>query len=222
MKFLGFLLAGILLVGSSASAQTASPSLLAPTTAAFSLTTTSAPAPEPYAFSLPAAPAPAPKPQRGVIGVYEQYSFQVYLGYTFVRFYLAPHEIQSRNGFDSSLSYFYKAGWFGGDAELLGAFGSQGPYTSRFAFAGVGPRARWSAPRGLEFWAHGLVGVSHYVPQTPYGNQQSFAYETGIGVDATAHHQRLAYRLEVDMIGSTYFNTYQLSPKASVGVVWKF
>ncbi|HTZ72718.1 MAG TPA: hypothetical protein VMB47_02260 [Candidatus Aquilonibacter sp.] len=220
MKFLGFLLAGILLAGSSASAQTASPSLLAPTTAAFSLTSTSASAPEPYA--LPAAPVPAPKPQRGVIGVYEQYDFQVYVGYTFLRFYMAPHQIQSRNGFDSSISYFYNAGWFGADGELLGAFGSQGPYTSRFAFAGAGPRFRWSAPRGLELWAHGLVGVSHYVPQTSYGSQQAFAYETGIGIDATGHRQRLAYRLELDMIGSHYFSTYQLSPKASVGIVWKF
>jgi hypothetical protein len=81
---------------------------------------------------------------------------------------------------------------------------------------------RWSAPRGLELWAHGLVGASHYTPQTAYGNQGAFAYEVGGGLDVTGHHRRFAYRFEANMIGTKYFNTYQVSPMGAAGVVFKF
>jgi hypothetical protein len=89
-------------------------------------------------------------------------------------------------------------------------------------FAGGGPRVRWSAPRDVEIFAHGLVGGSHYTPQTAYGGQGAFAYEVGLGADVNAHHQRLSYQVELDMIGSHYFGTQQLSPKGSVGIVWRF
>jgi hypothetical protein len=227
MRLFGFLLTGALLAAASTSAQVTSPSLLMPSAATSVLATAPAPdsasvsAPAPY--SLPAEPAaPAPKPQRGVIGVYENYDFQAYVGYTFLRFYEAPGHIQSRNGFDSSIAYYYHAGIFGAEGSLVGGFGSQAGYRSRFLFAGGGPRVRWSAPRDVEIFAHGLVGGSHYTPQTAYGNQGAFAYEVGLGVDANAHHQRLAYQIELDMIGSHYFGTQQLSPKGSIGIVWKF
>jgi hypothetical protein len=180
---------------------------------------TSVPVPN---YALPSEPVPSSKAQRGPIGVYENYSFQAYVGYTFLRFYEAPRMIQSRSGFDSALVYYFHSGTFGVDGSLMSAFGSQFGERSRFVFAGAGPRARWSAPRGLEVFGHGLVGGSHYTPQTAFGTQSAFAYEVGGGIDATAHRQRLAYRLELDMIGSHYFNTQQLSPKASIGIVWKF
>jgi hypothetical protein len=157
-----------------------------------------------------------------VIGVFENFNFQAYVGFTLARFYEAPHQIQTREGFDSSIAYYYKGGWIAADGELMGTFGSQFNQRSRWLFAGGGPRFRWAAQRNIELWAHGLVGGSHYTPQTAYGGQGAFAYEAGIGADALAHHRRLAYRLEVDMIGSRFFNTYQYSPKASVGIVWKF
>jgi hypothetical protein len=187
--------------------------------ATFASNSTSKPVPS---YALPSEPIPAAKPQGGVIGVYENYSFQAYVGYTFLRFYEAPGMIQSRNGFDSSLVYYFHSGTFGADGSLLSAFGSQFGESSRFVFAGGGPRARWSLPRGLEVFGHGLVGGSHYTPQTAFGSQGAFAYEVGGGIDATAHRQRLAYRFELDMIGTHYFNTQQLSPKASIGIVWKF
>jgi hypothetical protein len=228
MRLFGFLLAGALLAASSTSAQVSSPTLLMPSAATATLATT-APAPSSASDSasapylLPPEPAaPAPKPQGGVIGVYENYDFQAYVGYTFLRFYEAPGHIQSRSGFDSSVIYYYHAGFVGLDGSLVGGFGSQFGERSRFLFAGGGPRFRWSAPRNLEVFGHALVGGSHYTPQTAYGSQGAFAYEVGLGVDANAHHQRLAYQLEVDMIGSEYFNTQQLSPKASIGLVWKF
>jgi hypothetical protein len=223
MKFFGFLLAGVLLAGSSASAQVVtSPSLLMPSTTnsvyAFDSSSITS---QPISFRLPAEPAPAAKPQRNVVGVYQEFPFQAYVGYTFMRFYEAPHMIKSLNGFDTSLSYYFKS-WIGADGEFFGAFGSQAGSSARLAFGAGGLRARWSAPRGLEVWAHGLAGRTHFVPQTAFGPQGAFAYEVGLGVDATGHRQRLAYRLQVDMVGSKFFDTYQLSPKASIGVVYKF
>ena len=195
-----------------------------PSTDVTYLAVNSSSAPEPDPASLSSEPARSSAPQRGVIGVYENFNFQVYVGYTFLRFYEAPHMIQSRNGFNSSVVYFFNGYGqrFGVDGSLLGAFGSQGGDRSRFAFIGVGPRFRWSAPRGVDLWVHGLVGHSHYTPQTAFGSQGAFAYEVGGGVDINAHHQRLAYRVELDMLGSTFYGTGQLSPMGAVGVVWKF
>lgn len=222
MRFFGFLLAGVLLAGSSAAAQvSSSPSLLnSTTTTNLAVNTTSSATAQPVSFRLPAKPVP--QPQVPVIGVYERFNFQAYVGYTFMRFYEVPHQIQSMNGFDASIGYYPGSGWIGGDGEFLGAFGHQAGVTSKFALAAGGVRARWAAPRGLEVWTHGLAGRAHYVPQTALGPQGAFAYEVGLGVDASGNRQRIAYRLEVDMVGTKFFHTYQLSPKASIGVVFKF
>jgi hypothetical protein len=228
MKVLGFVLAVALLAVGTASAQVPSNTPFLTPSSAVAAVSSATPAPEPAAPAAATAaaadPAPAPDPQQGppVIGVFENYNFQAYLGFSIARFYEAPHQIQTREGFDASLSYYYKGGWIAADGELLGTFGTQFNQNSRWVFAGGGPRFRWSGQRHVEFWGHALVGGSHYVPQTAYGGQGAFAYEAGIGADALAHHQRLAYRLEVDMVGTRFFNTYQYSPKASVGIVWKF
>lgn len=221
MRFFGFLLAGVLLAGSSAAAQVnSSPSLLNSTTTTNLAVDTSSATAQPVSFLLPAKAAP--RPQVPVIGVYEHYSFQAYAGYTFMRFYEVPHQIYSLNGFDTSISYYPGSGWIGADGEFLGAFGHQAGVTSKLALAAGGVRARWAAPRGLEVWTHGLAGRAHYVPQTAFGPQGAFAYEVGLGVDASGNRQRIAYRLELDMVGTKFFHTYQLSPKASIGVVFKF
>jgi len=219
MRIFGLVLAGILLAESSATAQVGSSRSLLNSTATVAVDSSSA-AFQPVSFRLPARPAP--QPQVPVIGVYERYSFQAYVGYTFMRFYEVPHQIYSLNGFDSAITYYPESGWIGGDGEFLGAFGSQGGVTSKLAFAAGGLRARWAGPRGLEIWTHGLAGRAHYVPQTAYGPQGAFAYEVGLGVDATGNRQRIAYRLGVDMVGTKFFGTYQLSPKMSVGIVFKF
>jgi hypothetical protein len=222
MKLLGYLLAGVLLAGSSASAQVTSPSPLMPSTDVTYMAVNSTAAPESDAASLSSERPSAPRPQRSVVNVFQSYSFQVYLGYTFLRFYEAPGLTQSRNGFDTSAVYYYKAGTIGLDGSLLGAFGSQSPYSSKFAFVGGGPRYRWSAPRNVDLWVHGLVGRSHYTPQTAFGKQGAFGYEIGGGVDVNAHHQRLAYRFEANMIGTRFFGTDQVSPMGAAGIVWKF
>lgn len=85
-----------------------------------------------------------------------------------------------------------------------------------------GPRFRWQGPRGIELFAHGMAGFSKFLPQTPYGGQISLAYEGGGGVDIGLYHQRIAYRVQVDAVGTRFFHTNQLSPKISFGVVYKF
>jgi hypothetical protein len=154
-------------------------------------------------------------------GVFEHYSWQVAGGYTFVRFYELPAITQNMNGFNFSMVYYFKD-WIGADGEFVAAFGTQAGVPAHFLFGGGGPRFRWSAPRGLEVWGHGLLGHTHFTPQTANGPQGAFAYELGGGVDVNAHHQRWAYRMEADVIGSHYFGTYQFSPKISAGIVFKF
>ncbi len=171
---------------------------------------------------LAAAPSSLPLPQAGVQSVYQKYSFQAYAGYTFVRFYAFPGTEANRNGFDISMSYFLRGGIWGVEGALTTTFGSIANETSDFVLVGGGPRVRWSGPRGIELWAHGLVGDAHFGPRIPNFNQDALAYELGGGVDINAHFQRFAYRVEADMIGSRFYNTSQYSPKFSVGIVYKF
>jgi hypothetical protein len=185
--------------------------LLSPSAPAFGLTS-----PTP-AIASPAEPA-APQ---AVTGVFEEYAWQVSGGYSFVRFYELPAITQNMNGFNFSLVYYFKD-WIAADGEFAAAFGSQAGFPAHFLFGGGGPRFRWSAPRGLEIWGHGLLGHTHFTPQTADGPQGAFAYELGAGIDINAHHQRWAYRVEGDVIGSHYFGTYQFSPRISAGIVFKF
>jgi hypothetical protein len=161
-----------------------------------------------------------PEPQQ-VQGVFVTYDWQAYFGYTFLKFYEVPGLSPNTNGFNFSVQYYFKD-WFAADGEFVGTHVTQGGQGGWFVFGGGGPRFRWSLPRGVELWGHGLVGYSHFGPQTPYGGQNAFAYELGAGVDFNIHHQKWALRLAGDMIGTTYFGTEQYSPKFSAGVVYKF
>jgi hypothetical protein len=175
----------------------------------------SAPAPAPLSLSL----APAPPPQ-DVTSVFQSYSWQLYLGYTFFRFYELPAVTENMNGFDINMVYYLKD-WVGVEGDLSATHATQRDVSSWFAFGGGGPRFRWSARRGLEVWAHALVGISHFTPQTPFGNQHAIAYTFGGGVDLP-FKPRWSLRVGADAVGSQYFSTHQWSPKASVGVVFKF
>jgi hypothetical protein len=175
------------------------------------------------ALAMPALPAlasaaPAEPPQ-GVYGVLQNYEWQIYGGYTYVRFYMLPNAILNMNGFNVSAVYYPHGGWVGGEGEMVGTFASQ---STRFALYMGGIRLRWSKPRALEVWAHGLAGGAHESPQTPYGSQSAFGFEGGGGIDINAHHRRMAYRIEGDVLGTRFFGTYQYSPKISVGIVYKF
>lgn len=165
---------------------------------------------------------PSPEPQY-VQGVYQQYSWQAYVGYTFFRFYETSHPTvrENQNGANWSIVYYLKD-WFGIDGEMSATYGTQNGQDSWFLFGGGGARFRWLAPRGIEAWAHALVGGSHFTPQTPFGKQESLAYEVGGGVDLRTPFPRLGLRFGADMIGSRYFSTHQYSPKVSAGLVFKF
>jgi hypothetical protein len=170
-------------------------------------------------LSLSLLPAPAAPPQ-DVTSVFETYAWQLYGGYTFQRFFELPSITENMNGFNFSAVYYWKD-WLGADGEFAAVHGDQANVSSWFLFGGGGPRVRWSAKKGIEIWAHGLVGYSHFTPQTAAGVQHAFAYELGGGVDLP-FKERWAIRLEGDAMCSRYFNTYQYSPKASAGLVFRF
>jgi hypothetical protein len=178
---------------------------------------TSAPAPDPNPFLVPAAPAPKPQ---DVTSVFENYSWQAYIGYTYMRFYELPSITKNTNGFNFGIVYYITNHW-GIDGEFQGSYLHQGGTDGWFLFGGGGPRFRWALPRNVEIWAHGLGGWSHFTPQTAAGLQQAAAFEVGGGLDF-AFKPRWSLRVSADCVGSRYFDTYQFSPKASGGIVFKF
>jgi hypothetical protein len=226
MRYIAFLFITILMAASGAGAQ-ANFSSYALTSSPFA-GSVAAPAPVaqnvfmPAIFADPALlpPAPVPEPQ-GIQGVFENYSWQAYVGYTFLRAYVVPGTAVNQNGVNASVVWFYRD-WIGFDGEVMGAHGTLSGDSSWTFFGGVGPRFRHTLPRGLEVFAHGLVGYSRLTPQTPFGGENAFAYEVGGGVDLMPPHHRFGLRLEGDMLGTRYFSVYQYSPKISAGVVFKF
>jgi hypothetical protein len=231
MRHFGFLLGAIVLFAASAGAQASSgsPASLTPPTqnigldapAANTLYAVASSAPTAPFSAAPAQPDPAPQGP-GVQSVIQTYNWQAYFGYTFFRFYLTPRFTNNMNGLNLSMVYYPGGKWIGPDGEFIGTFGSAGNQNTKFAMGAGGGRVRWLAPHSIEVWGHGLVGYSHFLPQTALGSQSAFAYEVGGGVDLNVYHQRWAVRVSGDMIGTSYFNTHQYSPKISAGVVVKF
>jgi hypothetical protein len=170
----------------------------------------------------PGAGADAQQEPPSVRGVFKSYNWQATAGYTFFRFYIIPGVQSNMNGLNLGMVFYPRGHWVGADGEFIGAWGSVDGFSTRYVQAMGGPRFRWAAPRGLEIWGHGLIGGSHFLPQTQLGNQGAFAYEVGGGVDVNIHQRRIAYRASANMVGTRYFGTYQYSPNVSVGVVFKF
>ncbi len=240
MKQTVFLFAAILLLAAVAGAQ-ANPHNSSLPLAAASSDATTAPAPgTPSLFAVATTPATAAANEPNATGssepsssstdqqpasvynVYQNYNWQVSGGYTFFRFYLVPSQTLNMNGLNLGLVYYPRGRWIGGEGEFIGAWGTLEGRSAKYVQGMGGPRFRWAAPRGLEVWGHGLVGGSHFLPQTPFGNQTAFTYEVGGGVDLNIHQRKIAYRVGADMVGTRYFGTYQYSPKVSVAVVFKF
>jgi hypothetical protein len=157
-----------------------------------------------------------------VYGVFQNFNWQVSGGFTFFRFYVVPKVTENMAGLNLGMVYYPKGLWVGADGEFDGVWGNVLGQTSKFVLGMGGPRFRWAGPAGLEIWGHGLVGGSHFLPQTTFGKQEAFAYEAGGGVDINVHQRRFAYRVEADMVGTRYFNTYQYSPKVAISFVYKF
>jgi hypothetical protein len=168
------------------------------------------------------APAPAPEPMpQYVQGVYPLLYWQASIGFTYNRFYEVPGTAVNTDGFNMSMAYFFKE-QMAAEGEIDGGFGTMNGTATRSAFAGGGLRVRVAAPRAIELWAHGLAGGAHFGPKTNFGGTGSFGYELGGGADLKAHHEKLAYRVEADVLGTSFFGTYQISPKLAVGIVYKF
>jgi hypothetical protein len=237
MKYISVLFAGLLLAAVTAGAQSnfgdsvtlATPSFMTyAATGAMPATPASSAADSPTLFASPAFNSPAPAapalpaamPQ-DVQGVFNKYSWDLYAGYTFFRFYEVPGTSSNMNGGNLSAVYYYRD-WLGADAELMATYGSQPGQNSWLVFGGIGPRFRYVGPKGIDLWAHAMIGGMFIDPQTPYGGQGALAGLAGVGVDLNAHHRHVALRVAIDGIASRFFNTYQISPKASVGIVYKF
>jgi hypothetical protein len=185
------------------------------------------PAPDASALGVtlasdPEASSSAQQEPPSVRGVFKSYNWQATAGYTFYRFYIIKGVQSNMNGLNLGMVFYPGGHWIGADGEFIGAWGSVDGFSTRYVQAMGGPRFRWAAPRGLEIWGHGLIGGSHFLPQTSLGNQGAFAYEVGGGVDVNIHQRRIAYRASANMVGTRYFGTYQYSPNVSVGVVFKF
>ncbi len=238
MRYVAFLLGLVVLGAGTAGAQlnAANYSLIPPPVAAstaintdlasslpdapapsLAYTLTATPPVDPNPFLVPAAP-PA-KPQ-DVTSVFENYSWQAYLGYTYMRWYELPSITKNTNGYNFGIVYYFTNHW-GVDGEFQASYLSQSNVNGWFLFAGGGPRFRWALPRNVEIWAHGLGGWSHFTPQTAAGIQQAAAWEAGGGLDF-AFKPRWSLRVSADCVGTRYFDTYQFSPKASGGIVFKF
>lgn len=226
MRHSGVLLGALVLFAFTAGAQMNAPAPLSIDSASSISPIGISPAAAADSSPLPAKPEPvafAPEPAmpQDVQGVYGDYYTQVYIGYTYLRFFEFPSVEQNLNGIDVSMAYYMKP-WVAADIEAFDAFGSDNGQNANFFFFGGGPRVRWQTPAGLEFWVHGLAGFTHYSPTTIYGYPTAAAFEGGGGVDFGRPHRRWVYRVQADAVATFLFNVHQVSPRVSAGIVLKF
>ncbi len=165
---------------------------------------------------------PGPGQQIPVYSVRPGYSWQLYTGYSFFNFYEIPTLTNLENGFDIDVTYYPHASWIGAEGDLMATFGSQAGCISKFTLTIGGVKLRWQKSDAMQVFVHGLAGGAHFFPQTAYGGQNAFAYETGGGIDISRGHRRIKYRVEADAVGTQFFHSYQISPKISVGIVFNF
>jgi hypothetical protein len=156
-----------------------------------------------------------------VQGVFVNYNWQAYVGYTYTHFSAKGGISRNQNGFNLSIVRYFNS-WFGIEGEMFATHDSPNNQSSWFLFGGGGPRFRWQARRGIEVFAHGLVGYSHLTPQTAFGKQEAFGYELGGGADFPTPWRRVGLRAGADMIGTRYFGDNQFNPKVYGGVFFKF
>jgi hypothetical protein len=237
MKFIPALFLGFLVAASGAGAQSnfgnsvslvPSPFVAAASTPNLNFTPAPAASTSILAdFAAPnASPEPVPPPvpaamPQSVQGVFEKYDSDIAVGYTYFRFYETPGDTLNGNGFNVSGTYWYHD-WWGPDGEFFATYSTQPNVNSWVGLGAGGLRVRKVMERGLDVWAHGLLGVAYLAPKSPYGSEWGGAAVLGVGADLNAHHRHVAYRLAVDAVGTHFFGVYQISPKVSVGVVFKF
>jgi hypothetical protein len=154
---------------------------------------------------------------QGVQGVHPDSSpLQVGVGLTYVRFYEAPGLTANDVGVDGTVTYYH--GNYGIEGNVSDGFGSQGGKTSQLLFAGGGFRYRFPFGQTIQPWVHGVVGYSRISPMA-YGVDSALGYKVGGGIDYNPRRARISYRVSVDMYGAKFFQTYQVSPQVSAGIV---
>src|SRR5580700_3084492 len=139
MKYISVLAGGLLFLALNAGAQTnfgnsvtlaapsfmtAWPSPAAPASSSPMSFSSLAPPTATPSFSLPTPIPPPQPPPQGVQGVFEKYSYDVYVGYTFFRFYEVPGIRSNMNGVNGSAVYWYRD-WVGADDKVFGVYSSQ-------------------------------------------------------------------------------------------------
>lgn len=103
----------------TASPSPATPASTSPATFSAPVFATTSPV-----FALPTPVPPPQPPPQGVQGVFEKYSYDVCVGYTFFRFYEVPGIRSNMNGGNASIVYWYRD-WLGADGEVFAVYGSQ-------------------------------------------------------------------------------------------------
>jgi hypothetical protein len=167
--------------------------------------------------AAPAKPSPPPPPPE----LFGSYAWQANVSLAYVKFREGHGLSPNMPGFSASFArYFYFRKPFGAEVELLGGFGSQFGQPARFVFVGGGARYRFPLGGKWEPWVHGVIGHAHQRPRS-FGNQGSFGFEPGGGVDYRITPW-LSWRAEGDPIFTHFFSKWQTSPKIAGGIVFNF
>jgi hypothetical protein len=145
---------------------------------------------------------------------------QVGIGFTFLSFHEVPSDTVNNPGFTFSALYRQnRLGIEGEVTDIIGAPPTGSKSHSQFVFAGGGFRLYLPDVRSAHPFAEAEVGVAALTPAVTLGNSTSPGYKLAAGLDFNPLHSRIQYRVSAGIIGSTMFNTYQISPVASVSLV---
>lgn len=144
-------------------------------------------------------------------------------GYEYVHFKSAPFSA-NLSGIHTSVAYSLND-WFALEGGVVAAFGGDvfAPgETSKYALVTGGGRIRWNRePRRLSPWVHVLVGFAHLNPQVADSSKNSFALQTGGGVD-WYFNPRLSFRGEADYVRTQLYSDSQNNFQIGVGFVLHF
>lgn len=143
--------------------------------------------------------------------------FDVFGGYSYLRSSGSTITSANGNGWGASLNWNWKR-WLGLKADIGADYCCNGERENNFLF---GPQVTFRRNR-VNFFVHGLGGLSYGNPAGAYTSVAAFAF--GGGVDwKLPHSPRLALRLvQADYIGTNYGNLMQHNFRFSTGLVFSF
>jgi hypothetical protein len=155
--------------------------------------------------------------------------WQIAIGYQYNRDNLFGNPFNTHGVNISAARYFGR--WFGVEAQLgtgfLGNTGSNSVppnLSAKSLFVGAGPRVSYRNRGRYEPWAHVVVGLEHFrFPQNGgmLGSNSALAGAAGGGLDVYLT-PNVAFRTEMDFVGSRFFSTTQRSFQVVGGIVISF